>query len=366
MGVIDAQGGPVPANLETLFPVWDDPDTWNLAALSPITRSVQIGIGSFRYNQKRKVGAAWLQDDWKVNERLTLNLGLRYDIALGVWANHMAIEPWLEADRPDDTNNIGPRLGFAYAMNPDTVLRGGFGYYYGEVLNNISSFTLSFANIVNVELLNDGRPDFAANPFNGPIPTYEQAQQRLCENAPGPTCLRPSANTIAPPPEFAHVPYSYQTSIGVQRQISDVMAIEADYAYIGGRHERFGQGHNPVMNFNLTYDAATGVNYPFTNIGRRADPELGRRTDGDHGAPIQLPRPGHRLHPAHEPALAGVGHLHARHGCTTTIRCRSAGCSRSTFAVPEDLGGEIWPGHDRPAPPCGVQRHLGRRLWASR
>ena len=275
MGVIDAQGGPVPANIESLFPVWDDPDTWNLAALSPIVRSYQIGIGSFKYNQKRKVGAAWVQDDWRLNDRLTLNLGLRYDVALGVWANAMAIEPWLEANRPDDTNNIGPRLGFAYTLTPQTVLRGGFGFYYGEVLNNISSFTLSFANIVNVELLNDGRPDFAVNPFNGPMPSYEEAQRRLCRNAPGPGCLRPSANTIAPPPEFAHVPYSYQTSVGVQRQIGDVMALEVDYAYNGGRHERFGQGHNPVMNFNLTYDPATGINYPFTNIARRADPNWG-------------------------------------------------------------------------------------------
>ncbi len=40
MGIIDAQGGPVPANIEALFPVWDDPDTWNLAALSPIVRLV--------------------------------------------------------------------------------------------------------------------------------------------------------------------------------------------------------------------------------------------------------------------------------------------------------------------------------------
>ncbi len=36
-GIIDAQGGPVPANLQDLFPVWNDISTWNLAALSPIT-----------------------------------------------------------------------------------------------------------------------------------------------------------------------------------------------------------------------------------------------------------------------------------------------------------------------------------------
>jgi len=342
MGIIDAQGGPVPANIEQLFPVWNDPATWNLDALAPIVRSYQIGIGSFRYNQKRKVGAAWIQDDWRVNPRLTLNLGLRYDVATGVFANHMAIEPWLQAGRPDDTNNVGPRLGFAYSLNDRTVVRGGFGYYYGEVLNNISSFTLSFANIVNVELLNDGRRDFVSNPFNGPIPTYEQAQRRLCANNPAPNCLRPSANTIAPPPEFAHIPYSYQTSIGLQRQIGRDTAIEADYAYNGGRKERFGQGHNPVMNFNLTYDPATGVNYPFTDIARRADPNWGivqweimDRTSNYHSLVTGLTkRMSNRWQAS---ATYTLGWFHDDDPLPLS------GLKQVTFAVPVDLGGEYGP-----------------------
>jgi hypothetical protein len=48
MGSIDAQGGPIPANLENLFPVWNDVSTWNLAALSPITRRYNFGNGNFR------------------------------------------------------------------------------------------------------------------------------------------------------------------------------------------------------------------------------------------------------------------------------------------------------------------------------
>ena len=47
MGNIDAQNGPVPANIEDLFPVWNDVSTWNLAALSPITRRYTFGNGQF-------------------------------------------------------------------------------------------------------------------------------------------------------------------------------------------------------------------------------------------------------------------------------------------------------------------------------
>jgi hypothetical protein len=39
MGSYDMSGGPVPSNIEQLFPVWNDVSTWNLAALSKITRS---------------------------------------------------------------------------------------------------------------------------------------------------------------------------------------------------------------------------------------------------------------------------------------------------------------------------------------
>src|SRR5262249_44792251 len=43
MGTYDATLGPRPANLESLFPVWNDPTTWNLNALNPLIRTYQVG-----------------------------------------------------------------------------------------------------------------------------------------------------------------------------------------------------------------------------------------------------------------------------------------------------------------------------------
>ena len=63
VGQIDAQGGPVPANIEQLLPVWNDPNTWNLAALSSITRTYQVGVGDFTYYAPRHIYAAYVQDD---------------------------------------------------------------------------------------------------------------------------------------------------------------------------------------------------------------------------------------------------------------------------------------------------------------
>jgi len=123
MGLIDARGGPLPANLQALFPDAFNVDTWNLAALSSITRSYTIGVGNFNVPFDSQKAAAWAQDDWQITDRLTLNVGVRYDVGIGLFANDITFPPFQDAGRPDDTNNIQPRFGFAYRLNDRTVLR---------------------------------------------------------------------------------------------------------------------------------------------------------------------------------------------------------------------------------------------------
>jgi len=80
----------------------------------------------------------FLQDDWRVVPKLTLNLGVRYDyqsIAQPPIQNPNV--PLLAAGfdtsfRPSDKNNIAPRLGFSYAFDEKTVLRGGYGMFYAR------------------------------------------------------------------------------------------------------------------------------------------------------------------------------------------------------------------------------------------
>ena len=127
MGTVNATNGTVPANIEALFPDPFNADTWNLAAISPLTRTYQIGVGDFDVHLYSKKIASWAQDDWQLSSRLTLNLGIRYDLELGVFANDISFPPFQEAGRPNDTNNFQPRLGFAYQLTDRTVVRGGTG-----------------------------------------------------------------------------------------------------------------------------------------------------------------------------------------------------------------------------------------------
>ena len=250
-GVYDAAGGAPPANLEQLFPVWNDVSTWNLNALNPVIRSYRRGIGSFSVKPVENRLASWAQDDWAITSRLTLNLGVRYDVITGMFAEGASVTPFLKAGRPADKNNLAPRLGFAYTVTDRTVLRGGFGQYFGETGFSQAHWTYLWSGQVHPVILNDGRPDFATNPFNGPAPTYEQAKALQAAGR-----VFSSITTSFAAPD-AQVPYSYQSSIGVQRQLGSVMAFDADYVFTATRHATY------LLDVNQAYNPATGYNYAF-------------------------------------------------------------------------------------------------------
>ncbi|BDC47903.1 hypothetical protein F183_A02190 [Bryobacterales bacterium F-183] len=108
----------------------------------------------------------FVQDKWQVNSKLTLTIGLRYELPIvpqSTTGNGTILNPEQTAFIPGtvpqkikyhqgDHNNFAPRFGFAYRATSKFVFRGGFGIYYNP--NQMNSYTLAttnppFSNIFN-------------------------------------------------------------------------------------------------------------------------------------------------------------------------------------------------------------------------
>ena len=272
-GEIDARGGPRPANLEQILPDPFKVDTWNLAALSSITRTYRIGVGDFSLDYTQPKWGAWIQDDWQISDRLTLNLGFRWDLSKNSNAQDVAVPPFLAAGRPNDTDNYQPRLGFAYQLSDRTVMRGGSGLYYYDPITSDTLWTVGNSKVAVIQIANDGRANFAADPFNGrPLPTFQEAQALFCHNNGNRAgCLQNSLNELVSAPEYStDLGSSWQNSFGFAHQFGTTMALEADYVYNKGMNEK-----DIIDNVNLSYNPATGANLPFNVAANRPFPAWG-------------------------------------------------------------------------------------------
>lgn len=121
----------------------------------PVTGNALTGVSAGAFREYDVAG--YVQDDWKLTSKLTLNLGFRYDYnnpptdkngrgALYVLqTNSNAPGSWLA-----NYNDWGPRVGFAYSATKTTAIRGGYGIYYAPILYNNLQFMLLYSpNVVN-------------------------------------------------------------------------------------------------------------------------------------------------------------------------------------------------------------------------
>ena len=205
---------------------------------------------------KSRYFAAFVQDKWKLNDRLTMSLGLRYDlevIPIDEIDNPLFDDP---TDYPVDRNNFQPRVGIAYDVDGLSVLRGGYGRFYDkthfELIGGIYTATV-FATSFNRNFpLNDFDPgprngNFPTDPFlvNGPVMTDEM-RAMLAAQFPAGEVIRNTGNVVWDNPD-RRMPYTDQLTLGYERQLRPDLSVSADYVHAFSRDLFISRNLNPSL-----------------------------------------------------------------------------------------------------------------------
>ena len=184
----------------------------------PIPTRYTQTLGNYFYDAPNDIYAAFFQDDWTVHPRLTLNLGMRYDLEIGSLGHDQ--NGLVTTERENDINNFQPRVGFAWDLTGagKTVVRGGGGLYYDKVFLNVTfnqrrSNTGAQLAITTFNTNND--PNFANDPLGGR--TYRGLQAHA------------GATNVSRIADDATQPHVWTGSTGIAHQITDALAISADY-----------------------------------------------------------------------------------------------------------------------------------------
>jgi Carboxypeptidase regulatory-like domain len=234
----------------------------------------------------QKYYAWYVQDDWKVRRRLTLNLGMRWEYQ-APWTDRYdklayfdpdAIEPITNekgvlrfvardgnprSQTDPDRNNFAPRFGLAWEFMKDTVLRIGYGLFYfpgsGGIGSGVIDLGNGFLGITNVFLGTTEAPNTPpegaslSNPFVGGL------------------IIPPSTGVGSGIQSFFRdwvTPYNHQWNLNIQRTLTRDMLVEI--AYIGSRGQRIwvGRTQNSVSTDYLSLGSALNdlVPNPYKDI----------------------------------------------------------------------------------------------------
>jgi hypothetical protein len=209
----------------------------------------------------------YAQDEWKVSRRLTLNLGVRYDLQ---FLKSIAT----------DTNNFSPRAGFAWSPfeSRRTVVRGGFGLFYDRVpLRALANALLSGGNTTNTGP--KSQVSLSLSPTQTGAPVFPNILTTP------PVGVLANFTTMNPGMQNA---YSEQGSLEIEHQLGGRATLSAGYQHLRGLHLI------ASVNQNVPTCTASG-----TNNGCRPDPAIGNNSqyssmadshyDGLHVAFVQRP-----------------------------------------------------------------------------
>jgi hypothetical protein len=211
------------------------------------------------------------QDDFRITPELTVNIGLRYEYQqLASPQIPNPLEP-RTARFPSDKNNFGPRVGFAYAWGgkSNTVVRGGYGIYYGRIINSTLSNAITNTGVA------EGQRQFEFLPSTPGSPTLPG----VFSEAPGGSGTRPDIVIFA---DELNNPMIHQADMILEREIAKNLVVSVSGLLSIGRSlptfvdvnlnrptvfRRYTFNGGPFSGQTLDLPIFTGAR-PDTNFGR--------------------------------------------------------------------------------------------------
>jgi hypothetical protein len=158
----------------------------------------------------------YVQDEWKISPRLTINAGLRYDLQFLKTIS-------------TDSNNFSPRVGFALSpfASRRTVIRGSYGLFYDRVpLRALANAILSANNTTDLSKLNQISLSLSPNQSSAPM-----FPDILSAAIPAVTLV--NLTTMQPNMQNA---FSQQGSFEIEQQLGAAISISAGYQHLRGLH----------------------------------------------------------------------------------------------------------------------------------
>jgi outer membrane receptor protein involved in Fe transport len=187
--------------------------------------------------------ALFVQDSWRVHPRLTLNLGLRWNYydCIGLDEDNFNIK------------HLNPRFGFSWDPVGDgrTSIRGGVGTYTANMNSNPAFPVVFYSDVVQRVIFFPGYPDpLKPNPFVPPTELTVQFDEYV------------ETPTIAP--------WTFQTTIGIQREVFTDFSVSADFVYSKGNNLIHWDNLNPIIpgTTNVHVDPTKGSVWTVVNRGK--------------------------------------------------------------------------------------------------
>ena len=240
-----------------------DATSYNLADfIFGLPSTIQLG-NNFVTNLRQHVHGLYLQDDYRVNSKLTLNLGLRWEFATPIWERD---NNWTNFDPATnslvkatsgslfnrtlvhpDYHDFGPRLGLAYSVSPKTVIRAGYGISYsffnrpGSAQEGINAPQALFGILTQ------------SIPAGGAVPsTFLTTQNSFTTGISNPANFNPLSSNVDYISANTRWPYIQSWLFSVQQQLTKNTTLEL--AYNGNHSLRL-----PIIaDYNQAYPNAPG------------------------------------------------------------------------------------------------------------